>query len=358
MIRKRGDRFQAVLKSGREHVAAKTFDTRRQAEDWLARERASLRGGTDPRAGRISIRDALDQWRSDRQPLMSAKTIAADKQFVKVLPISLTRRSIASITDHDLQRLINRWSARYAEATVRRHRAQLSSFFNWAIRQRLVHENPVARTRVPKNDEPPAEMRPFTREELDEVVADIATATVHLSKIVLFLALTGLRFGEAREVRVRDLQRVPLPRLTVSRSNPEGGAGVKKTKSGRARHVVLSDEALELALKLAQGKGPEDLLLTTRRGAMLHHTAFKRATAWSAKGRGRRLHDLRHTAACLWLEAGLPITTVKQYLGHASVTTTEKYLHYLGDDADRLALQRLNDARGDMGVTKRRGDLA
>lgn len=34
---------------------------------------------------------------------------------------------------------------------------------------------------------------------------------------------------------------------------------------------------------------------------------------------GRRLHDLRHTAACLWLARGVDLSTVSAWLGHAFV---------------------------------------
>jgi integrase len=43
-----------------------------------------------------------------------------------------------------------------------------------------------------------------------------------------------------------------------------------------------------------------------------------------------RLHDLRHSAATLWLEAGLPLKLVQELLGHASMTiTADVYSHIL-----------------------------
>jgi hypothetical protein len=61
-------------------------------------------------------------------------------------------------------------------------------------------------------------------------------------------------------------------------------------------------------------------------------------------GRGRTLHDLRHTAACEWITQGVPLTTVQAWLGHSSIEITSRYLHHLGDFADRAALQLLNQA--------------
>jgi integrase len=42
--------------------------------------------------------------------------------------------------------------------------------------------------------------------------------------------------------------------------------------------------------------------------------------------RRRHKHDLRHTAACLWLAKGVDPVTVQAWLGHASIATTNIYL--------------------------------
>ncbi|HLM23012.1 MAG TPA: hypothetical protein VK390_16025, partial [Propionibacteriaceae bacterium] len=47
----------------------------------------------------------------------------------------------------------------------------------------------------------------------------------------------------------------------------------------------------------------------------LHATALKRTVAWSAVAEGRRIHDLRHTAACLWLARGVDVITVQAWMG-------------------------------------------
>ena len=65
---------------------------------------------------------------------------------------------------------------------------------------------------------------------------------------------------------------------------------------------------------------------------------------------GPRLHVLWHTAACLWLVREVDLSTVSAWLGHASITTTNRYLHYLGTAVDSAGLDRLNRGRGASGV--------
>ena len=129
--------------------------------------------------------------------------------------------------------------------------------------------------------------------------------------------------------------------LVVDRAEPEG-VGVKTTKSDRSRRVPIADRVLPLIRACAEGRGPDERLFMTESGHRLHATAFKRTLAWAATSEGRRIHDLRHTAACLWLSRSVDVVTVQHWMGHASVATTNLYLHHLGTSADRAGLDRLN----------------
>lgn len=348
--KEKSGRWRAVLKNGREYVAGKTFDTKREAEAWLAREKAALTGGTDPRAGQVPVRKAFATYMEARRHTVAVKTYRSDMELVKLMPPNLGNLHVGRVTDREVQRVLDTWSHRYAESSVRRFRAVLSGFFSWTIRERLRLDNPVARTRVAHQLLPTQGMQPFTEDELDEVRADIAAHDSHLADVVWLLAWTGLRWSEARELRVSDLIEVPMPRLVVRRSAPET-VEAKPTKSGRSRHVPLSDELLPVIRSMAKGKGPGDLLITSPGGSRLHAAAFKRTTHWPTTGRGRRLHDLRHTAACLWLASGVPASAVQAWLGHSSLQTTQIYVHYLGDSADMAGLDFLN-RRGHAGGTR------
>ncbi|MBF9694648.1 tyrosine-type recombinase/integrase [Bifidobacterium dentium] len=51
---------------------------------------------------------------------------------------------------------------------------------------------------------------------------------------------------------------------------------------------------------------------------------------------------MRHTAATEWLRHGIDVLTVKEWLGHSSLAMTQRYVHYLGTDADIAAIKKLN----------------
>jgi len=127
-----------------------------------------------------------------------------------------------------------------------------------------------------------------------------------LADVLLIAAWTGLRWSELREARVRDFVLVPMPVLLVSRAAPEG-VETKVTKSGKCRRMPVANRVLPLVEDCAVGKGPDDLLFTTTTGHQLHASAVKRTVHWSSVAAGRRIHDLRHTVACLWLAKGVDL---------------------------------------------------
>lgn len=337
-----GGRWRGVVKSGRQQVASRTFDTRREAVAWVARERAALAGGVDPRAGRRTLRVLLPEWFQEREHAVSRKTYVSDAALVRLTPPALAALQVRAVTDREVTRaLVALNRSGLAESSVKRYRASLSAFFAWAVRERLIASNPVTGTRVPKGRGVRAEIRPFAEDELESFHAAVSARDQRLADVLLVAAWTGLRWSELREARVRDFVRVPMPVLLVSRAAPEG-VEAKVTKSGKSRRVPVADRVLPLVLACAAGKVADDLLFTTRSGHQLHASAVKRSVAWSRSAPGRRIHDLRHTAACLWLAKGVDPVTVQAWLGHASIATTNIYLHHLGSSADRAGLERLN----------------
>lgn len=335
-------RWHARLKSGRQYVAGKTFDTKREALAWLARERAALAGGIDPRAGRTPVRRLVPIWLEERKVTVAQKTYEADAALPRLMPTALANLQIGVVTDREVTRtLVALTGQGLAEASVRRFRASLSSFFAWAVRERIIATNPVLGTRVPKVGTPAAEMHPFTEAQLERLWSTARVRNRRLADILLVAGWTGLRWSELRAVQVRDFIEVPMPLLVIQRAAPEG-IDVKRIKGGKGRRVPLADRVLPVVQDLARGKDGDELLFVTESGHRLHASALKRTVGWTTISGARRIHDLRHTAACLWLARGVDPATVQAWMGHTSIATTNIYLHHLGTGADQAGLARLN----------------
>ncbi len=169
--------------------------------------------------------------------------------------------------------------------------------------------------------------------------------------LVLLLGYTGLRWGEASALRARDID-LARRRADVSRAFSDvGGRLVLGTpKSAESRRTVPLPRFLadELAAALA-GKAPDDLAFTMPGGSPVRlsnwrGTTFRPARARAGLSDGLRVHDLRHTAASLMIQAGYPPKMLQAIMGHASITTTlDLYGHLYPGDMDRYA-DRLGEA--------------
>jgi len=119
-------RFRAKLKSGRVDVASRVFDTRREAQAWLNRERAAVVGGVDPRAGRERVRDVLLRWLEVRRATVAVKTYRADQDLRRLTPTSLQALQVAVVSGREVARAFETLlTSGLMESSVVRYRASL-----------------------------------------------------------------------------------------------------------------------------------------------------------------------------------------------------------------------------------------
>ncbi len=160
--------------------------------------------------------------------------------------------------------------------------------------------------------------------------------------IFVVAAYTGLRLGELRGLRWRDVD-FGKHLIHVRRNLPAHG-GERPPKSGLVRSVPLVDRAAVALDGLSQREyftSGDDFVFPNAIGGPLDdgrlrhrfHAARKRAGL-----KPLRFHDLRHTFGTIAVRA-FPLTDVKAYMGHADIQTTMLYVHHVPqlDAANRLA---------------------
>jgi integrase len=132
-------------------------------------------------------------------------------------------------------------------------------------------------------------------------------------------------------------------------------------KSHQSRTVpVPRFVALELAAAMS-GKHADQLVFTMPGGSVVRLSNWRRAAFVPARQRAGiserfRVHDLRHSAAALMIQAGYPPKLLQEIMGHASITTTlDLYGHLYPGEMDRYA-DRLDGAATSEDAAKMRPD--
>jgi integrase len=128
---------------------------------------------------------------------------------------------------------------------------------------------------------------------------------------------TGARYGE-------------LCRLTVADFNPDVGTlAIQQSKSGKSRHIVLTDEGRALFKQLTAGRAGNESMFGKKWGVS-HQLRPIAAAATRAKIKPAiSFHGLRHTWASLAVMNGMPLMVVARNLGHVDTRMVEKYYGHL-----------------------------
>ena len=347
---------------GKEH--ARHFNRKIDAQNWLDSVTTAVQTGmyVDPNRGKVTIEEWSIRW-LDGQAHLKPSTHERYAGILRehVLPQWSAERLI-DITHADVQAWVTRLTARRSPATVRKVHRVLSLMLKTAVKDGRLARNPAADVNLPRVVA--AERRYLTHEQvhaLAEAIAKPADVSKHRRVeerenqasrlIVLFLAYTGVRFGELAALRVGRLDLLRRRAIIAESVTVVQGRGQVwgTPKSHEQREVPIPRFLIDDLAEHLRGKKKDDLVFTgVRGGGALRAAVFRRAgfdKAADAIGvPGLHPHELRHTAASLAIASGANVKLVQQMLGHKSATVTlDQYGHLFGDDLDTIA-ERL-DAR-------------
>ena len=266
---------------------------------------------------------------------------------------------------------------RRSASTRGRKLASIRSFFRWLVREGIRSEDPTAGLPMPKLEkrlprplsiddcaqlvtaERPTSRRPApeggTRARSDQWLALRDRAMVEL------LYGTGIRVGELVALDVRDLELRAREVRVMGKGNkerivpiPERAREALSAWLAVRRHAGVLREPLFISLRPRRESGPRRLAAREARRVL------------AERGRGADLrehvhpHRLRHSYATHLLDMGADLREIQELLGHASLSTTQKYtavsIEHLRDVYDHAHPRALAGARGTAnGKSPRRG---
>jgi integrase len=286
--------------------------------------------------------------------------------------------AIASITPARCEQFLAALVARgLTPATLKHHWSVLRSVFVYALRHKAIGANPIDGVDFSANSAKRRNRRhhPLTAAQVAAVAASVGTRYPVYELLTLFAAYTGLRAEELAGCEVGDLSFTPGPagvrahvhvRRAKKRQGGEWNTDTLKTEksrrtvplpswlAGRMEKYLLTEHPYgnpdspnydpsaplwpNRALGGARRRGcravaPLDYSEPVDPGTfyknLLRHAleavglpATRPATATTPAVQGVRLHDLRHTAATLWLSSGVHFMQVSKWLGHSTFTLT------------------------------------
>lgn len=268
--------------------------------------------------------ETIRNYRSDLRQLTIFLTQAQ--------PTPQTRRSlpIGEITTESLRAYLH-WLDRKGEkaSSLARKLACLRSFYRFHVREGTIEKNPAEDIRSPKL--PKTLPRVLTKDDANVLMEfpEGDTALPLRDRAILeTLYSTGARVSEAVGLNLGDLNR-------------SDGLVHLRGKGRKERIVPIGDVALQaihtyrasLKRSTADERPATPLFLNHRGGRLTVRSVARLVSRYSSRLAGGAIspHALRHSYATHLLDEGADLRSIQEMLGHASLSTTQKYTHLATD---------------------------
>lgn len=230
-----------------------------------------------------------------------------------------------------------------APKSIANHHGLLSAALASAAQQGILESNPCPLVTLPRADDHIDEhddVAFLSRQDVDVIVGEMCEL---FRPLVVLLARTGLRWGEATALTVGDVDLMsspPVVKVTKAwKRETAAGRVLGPPKTRRSRRTVSLDSATVDALLPLTFREPGEWLFVTFDGrSPVPRATFRKrwlgviakATKEGRLAKKPRVHDLRHTHASWLIAAGVPLPAIQRRLGHESITTTiDRYGHLL-----------------------------
>lgn len=367
-----GKRWQVRYRDPNGRSRNRSFGRRTDADRFRAEvEQQLARGGyVDARAGHVLFGDYARDWLVRQVQEPTSLQALELRLRVHMLPAWETW-PLVKITPAAVQRWVVELRESIGAGYVRLVLVNFGAIMRSAVAEGMLSRSPVASSVVRAPAVAPNKVTPWTVERVLSVLEQLPPRWRPLAAVA---AGCGLRQGESFGLRVQDID---LSRQVVhvrQQIRLEGGRPVPALpKYRRTRSVPMPawvEEHLSAALEHAEPlpgdqsdrPGMGGLLFYSRERKPLNRNYFN-ASVWRPAlkaaevpaSRDNGMHALRHTCASLWLEHGVSIKAVSEYLGHVDPGFTLRvYTHVMPTSGDK-ARRALDTALGRGGAPTHAG---
>lgn len=252
--------------------------------------------------------------------------------FMRYLREAPVRSFNAVKRDHVLSFLLSEKDRGLRSSSLSRRMVSIKIFFRYLEQEGLLQSNVTEVMDSPKLWSILPET--LTPKEVDRLLAapkEDTTLGVRDRAILECFYATGMRVSELCNLASQDMRREDEYVKCIGKGNKERIVPIG------AQALAAVERYLRLSRPLLSSDPDMHTLFLTRRGSGFGRTGMwkliKRYARAAAIGKNVTPHTLRHSFATHLLANGAPLRIIQEMLGHADITTTQRYTHV---DADRL----------------------
>lgn len=359
--------YQAVLERGVDSTGkrirdTKTFNTKKEAELYLSKQKSALNDGTYIEPSKMTVAQALDDWMENQiKPNRAPSTYSSYKVNVEnhIKP-QIGHIELQKLSPSDVQALyktlIN--NKDLSERSIRYIRDNLHSCLKRFVNAQVIPRNVCEFTEIPKARPSTGGGAFYTPNEVNKLINAVRNDRF---ASVVYLGLVGLRRSEIAALTWNDInfnKKVIYVNKNYVVTGGEKHIGSCKTKSS-VRTVAVPATIMNYLKEYKENQKNErayyseeykknNLVICKLNGDYINPASLSSKFPDILKKydlRKIRLHDLRHTYCSISINyCNTPVATVARQVGHSSSQITNRYYSHSNDELQEASAAKFEEA--------------
>lgn len=302
----------------------------------------------------ITFWEAQDEYFSIYEETVKAKTASLRETAKRKIRSLVNAETLLSDVDsvfilEILEKLY--YQENYSYSYIKTVKASFNMVLDYAISKKYITVNPISNVRIKKKTQTLEQREKkkekyLERNELKQVIKDMAVIDKSTSLLIEFMSLTGLRFGECVAIQKKNIENNILHVNGTWDSVSNSKTTTKNIYSDRK--ITLPKRCVQIIeeypLKYPNDKISNDNYIFIYK----NHKPYSLSVVNSRlkkinSSKNLSTHIFRHTHIALLTEIGVPLKSIMERVGHNNPQTTLSIYSHVTEEMSKNIIEKLNE---------------
>lgn len=328
----------------------------------LLQEKIDKLTNTNNITAKITLSELYEEWFSRCKITVKQRSALATSKAMKKVFVYVPKNNLVKNLDRQIfldffDKIYSFGNLSYAYTIQIKN--TLGNMLNYAVEREYIDKNPIASIKIKRkkdqeeNHKQKMDEKFLEREEIDDIITYLKKNKNNLlhARIVEFLWLTGLRYGELQALQWKNYNGTSIEvngtlGINNEKISPKTIASNRIVDLPQRAKDILQETKAANKLYFDRAE-PDDYIFLSNRKLPLGVQSFNRILKKAEKecniNKSLSSHIFRHSHVSLLAELNLPLKSIMERVGHSNANTTLKIYNHVTKKTREEVIEALNN---------------